>query len=264
MNIRTVIVDDEPGARQRLRRLLSAHSDVELVAECEDGDTAVQAVARLKPDLLLLDVQMPTLTGFEVLERLKDEAMPLVVFATAFDNYAVEAFDASATDYLLKPFGAPRFERMLDRVREKLRDGVAEERGPAIEALLKEVRASRSEVRRLVSERVSRPSRMVIRNGNRMPVVRYADVEYIEADGNYLLLHTGTATHRFRGTLQALLKEMDPSQFARIHRGTVANLDRVLEVQPWFSGDFVLVMQSGAKLRLSRTYNEVLDLIGSR
>ena len=264
MTIRAMIVEDEPGARKRLVRLLAAEHDVQLVGECDDGGTAVAMIFERRPDLVFLDIQLPTLSGLEVLARMDQQRGPRVVFTTAYDKYALTAFDAAAVDYLLKPFTAARFTRAMARARERLTANTAALGGAELEELLRDVRRGQEAVHRMVAGRTEPQGRMVIRNGDRMPVVRHADIEYVESDGNYVKLHAGTVTHRFRGTIQGFLEELDARQFARVHRGTIVNLERVREVQPWYSGDFVLVMQSGAKLRLSRTYNNVLRWFGMR
>jgi two-component system LytT family response regulator len=202
------------------------------------------------------------LSGIEVLARMDQQHGPRVLFTTAYDKYALTAFDAAAVDYLLKPFTTARFSRAMARVRERLTTSGAAVDGASLEALLRDVRRGQEAVQRLVADRAEPRGRLVVRNGDRMPVVRHADIEFVEADGNYVKLHAGAVTHRVRGTIHGFLEELDTRHFARVHRGTIANLERVREVQPWYSGDFVLVMQSGAKLRLSRTYNDVLRWFG--
>lgn len=264
MEIRAFIVEDEPAARSRLHRMLATQPDVRIVGEAGDGGVAVTRIREERPDLVFLDIELPTMNGLEVLARIGDEGVRSVVFTTAYDKYALAAFDAAAVDYLLKPFDAARFGRTMARVRERLTAHRAQGEPAPIEALMRQLQQGQDDVRRLMSTREARDGRLVVRHGDRMPVVRHADIEYVEADGNYVKLVTPTGTHRLRGTIQGMLQTLRAQPFARIHRGTVVNLEKVREVQPWYSGDFVLVMQSGAKLRVSRTYNDALAWFGLR
>jgi two-component system LytT family response regulator len=252
VTIRALIVDDEPLARDRLRHLLRNASDIEIVGECRDGASAVEAVRTARPDLLFLDVQMPELDGFDVLRRLDPDATPIVVFVTAYDRYAIDAFEVQALDYLLKPFDRARFERTLQRVRDQLLTdpGGGARRMAAMLAAL---------------PRRAPPPRLVVRSGGRVLFLPVAEIDWIEAADNYVRLHAGRQIHVMRESLQRLETTLDPAQFVRIHRSTMVNLDRVREIQPWFHGEHVLILQDGAKLVTGRAYRKRIDrLLGRR
>jgi two-component system LytT family response regulator len=256
--IRIVVADDEPLARQRIRRLLRREPDVKIAAECADGAAAVAAVLREAPDVLLLDVQMPELDGFAVLRALPPDRVPVTVFVTAFDQYALRAFEAQALDYLLKPFTETRFRAAFERARTLCRPEPAER--AAILALLEQVRLEQRELRgRMEGADSEPPERILIRDNGLVRVIPVTDVEYLEAARNYVRVHAGRATHLLREPLGALEARLDPALFARIHRSTVVNLDRVAEIQPWFSGDCMVVLHGGAKLRLSRSYRQEFE-----
>lgn len=230
MTIRALIADDEPLGRRRVRRLLDAERDVAVVGECDDGPAALAAIRRLAPDVVFLDVQMPGLDGLGVLDALGGRrALPVTVFVTAYDRYAVPAFDHHAADYLLKPIDPVRFREALGRVRERL--GADTARAQPLERLL-------------VRER----------GGGRAFFVRLDEVEWIEAARNDVCLHVGRAAHRVRSTLGALERRLDPARFRRVSRSALVNLDRVRELQPWFHGDAVVLLQSGARVTMSRRY----------
>jgi two-component system, LytTR family, response regulator len=251
--IRTFIVDDEPLARQRLRRLLEAEADIEIAGECADGRQAVSAVRRDAPDLLFLDVQMPLLDGFGVLEELGPDATPVVIFVTAHDRYALKAFEVHALDYLLKPFDRERFRRTLDHVRAQLQRNERVDVNKRLLALLADVQGARKPLERLV-----------VKSGGRVCFVRTEEIDWIEAAGNYLRLHVGRDVHVLRETMSRLESRLDPRQFPRIHRSTMVNLERIQELQPSFHGDFVVVLHDGTELTLSRGYRDKLqELLGT-
>jgi two-component system LytT family response regulator len=283
MPIRVLIVDDEPTPRARVRRLLRDEPDAEVVGECEDGRAAVEQLRQLRPDVVFLDVSMPELDGFAVLDELPPALRPLVVFVTAYDEYALRAFDVHAVDYLLKPFERDRFRAAFSRLRERLAarrsSGAApspdapvtpDGAGRALAALLEEVRAERRAIGELVERVQGAPGvtpqyadRVPVRTDGRITFVRLADVDWIEASGNYVRLHTARGEHVVRDSLAALETRLDPRRFVRIHRGTIVNLDRVKEMQPWFSGDYVLILQNSARLKLSRSYRDaILERMG--
>ena len=254
---RTVVVDDEPLARQTIRLLLAREDDFAIVAECGHGAEAIDAIRRERPDVVFLDVQMPEVDGFEVLRRLEPDAVPpatvpLVVFVTAFDRYALRAFDVHALDYLLKPFDRDRFRDALARARERIErrsNGDLERRLLAIVSDLKPAPQALE--------------RFVIKAGGRVFFLRAEDIEWIEAAGNYVKLHVGAETHVFRETMNSLEARLNPSMFFRIHRSHIVNIERVRELQPWFNGEYVVFLTSGARLTLSRGYREKLqDRIG--
>lgn len=253
MTLRVLVADDEAVARQRVVRLLEESNDVAVVAACIGGEEAVDKILELKPDVVFLDVQMPDLDGFGVLQAIEGRAWPIVVFVTAFDQYAVRAFAVHAIDYLLKPYDASRFHEALRRARALA--GSAERGGTRARlqaAIADYLATTRANAARGV-ERIAVKTNGVVR------LVRTADVDWWETDGNYMRMHVGPANHLIRTTANALESQLDPSQFVRIHRRYIVNLDRVLEIRPWFAGDAVVVLRSGAKLRLSRTYRERLN-----
>ena len=245
--IRAVVVDDEPLAREGLKLHLGQHRDVEVVGEAADGRHAVNVVTSLKPDLLFLDVQMPLLDGFDVVDALAAGPMPVVVFVTAFDRYAMKAFEVHAIDYLLKPFTAERFEAAMARVREEI-DAVGSS-------------DSRQRLLALIAERAAEAAhlqRFVIKSGEGYRLVPAADVASFEAQGNYVRLTTGNGHHLLRITMAELEKRLDPKRFARIHRSTMVNIDRIKEITPAWHGDFEVLLHDGQRLRLSRNFRDRL------
>ena len=246
--VRVLVADDEPLARERLRTLLAREDWVDLIAECPNGTDAIDAIGRLQPDLVLLDIQMPGASGFEVIEAVGPERMPLVVFVTAFDRYALRAFDVHALDYLLKPFDRERFHEALLRARQHLeRRGTGDLERRLLE-LVQDLKPS--------SQRLER---FVIKSGGRVFFVRSDEIDWIEAAGNYVKLHVGNETHLFRETMNALEAQLDPDTFFRIHRSHIVNIERVKELQPWFNGEYVVFLRSGTRLTLSRGYREKLQ-----
>jgi two-component system LytT family response regulator len=248
--IRALIVDDELPARRSLRRFLDRKSGVEVVGECGDGETALAAIREKKPDLVFLDVQLPEMTGFEVIRKL-GTTMPVTVFVTAYDRYALRAFDANAIDYLLKPFGKDRFERALERARQRIAGnvGVAEVR--RLLATLEQMPGQRK-----YPERLS-----VSRNGRIFPVA-VEEIDWIGAEGNYARLHAGELTYDVRETLTGLEEKLDPRYFLRIHRSTIVNVRRVREIRPWVRGHHVVVLKNGEELTMSRYQREVAKRLG--
>jgi len=249
MTLRVMIVDDEELARQRIRRLLAREADVEVVGEASDGVQAVESIQSLAPDLVFLDVQMPEVDGFAVLERLRPNGAPAVVFVTAHDDYALRAFDVHAVDYLRKPFDATRFREAFARARRRLAGAEAEERARTLEALLSQIRSQPPRSR----------ERLMVRSDGRLYFVRVDDIDWVEAAGNYVKLHVGRDTHLMRETMAGIEKMLDPSRFLRIHRSAIVNLDRVREMQPWFSGEYTVILRDGTQLRLSRIYRDRLE-----
>jgi two-component system, LytTR family, response regulator len=241
--MRVLLVDDEAPARLKLRRLLAAESDMEVIGEASHGALAVSRIRSLAPDLVFLDVQMPVLDGFGVIEQVGASAMPPVVFVTAFETHAVRAFEVSALDYLLKPVTPERFRATLDRVR--LRIGGAQD-GAAVEHL-----------RCLLKESGREPlylNRILVPNGERARLLPVEQITHVEADGNYLRLHSASGTHALRGTLTGLAGRLDPRQFLRIARGTVVRLDAIRELVPATHGDYRVLLLDGTVLTWSRRY----------
>jgi two-component system LytT family response regulator len=245
--IRALVVDDEPLARERIVTLL-AKEDVEVVGECADGAAAIDAILRLSPDLAFLDVQMPGADGFDVIQLVGPSKMPPVIFVTAYDNYALRAFEVHALDYLLKPFDRDRFHAALERARQEIerrQNGALEKR------LLALVRDLRPAAQRL--------DRLVVKSGGRVFFVKAEEIDWIEAAGNYVRLHLGADSHLFRETMNALEARLDPDRFFRIHRSRIVNMERIQELQPWFNGEYLVLLRNGTKLTLSRGYREKLQ-----
>ncbi len=247
MTLRVLIVDDETWARRRIAGLLEAEPDVEIVGECADGAAAVQDILALSPDLVFLDVQMPEFDGFDVLHAVGTERMPLVVFATAYDAYAVKAFEANALDYLLKPFDEERFHRSLERAREEIQKTQLV-RGEGLQALIRALGDSRRHLRRLA-----------VKDRGRVLFLPAGDVDWFEAAGNYVTLHVGSSEYLIRDTVSGLEARLDPDQFVRIHRSTIVNLDRVQGLAPWAQGEQVMTLKDGTTLTVGRAFRGRLD-----
>ncbi len=248
--IRTLVVDDEPLAREGVRVRLESERDVQLVGEAGDGPAAVEAIRRLLPDLVVLDVQMPGMDGFEVLARVADACLPAVVFVTAYDRYALRAFEVHALDYLLKPFTAARLHDAIERVRRELaRDDDRDD----LAAVMGMIGAR---------ERGVAPAeyagRWAVKDGERYLMLRAEEVDWIEAAANYVRFHARGTSFLLRSTLAAVAATLDPRRFARIHRSTIVNIDRVREVRPEWHGDFDVLLAGGQVLRMSRRYREAL------
>ena len=248
LRTRVLIADDEPLARERLRMLLAKEDWVELAGECDNGPEAAMAIQKLKPDLVFLDVQMPGSTGFDVIDTVGPSRMPPVVFVTAYDRYALRAFDVHALDYLLKPFDRERFQQALGRARQRL-----ERRDPG------ELERRLLELVHDLRSTPQRPERFVIKSGGRVFFVRTEEIDWIEAAGNYVKLHVGSDAHLLRETMNALEAQLDPDVFFRIHRCHIVNIERVKELQPWFNGEYVVFLRGGTRLTLSRGYREKLQ-----
>ena len=250
-----LIVDDEPLARRRLARLMARRDDVVVIGECGNGRDAVEQIRRDRPELLLLDIRMPDLDGFDVLRKLPEDYRPLVLFVTAHDDYALEAFQVEAVDYLLKPFDDARFDRALDRALERHRQRGAEESWQRVESLL------RASPRELVSEDVGRgaPRRFVVRQGSQIRFVELRDVEWFEAAGSYVRAHTPGGTSLIQHSLKELAEQLDTAGFVRIHRSTLVRVRAVVELNPLFHGEYEVKTELGARLKLSRTYRHNLE-----
>lgn len=246
--IRAVIVDDEPLAREGVRLHLESHPDIEVVAEAGSGEEAVSLIDSLRPDLLFLDVQMPGLDGFAVLDAIGPVQMPVTVFATAYDQFALRAFDAHAVDYLLKPYDEDRFARAVDRARMQVAARRNVRMDDRLGSLLEELR-NRS---RFIE-------RVVVRSGGRILILRVEDVEYVEAASNYVRIHSGGKEYLLRETMTALEAKLDPSDFVRIHRSTIVRIDRIRELEPLFQGDYVVILENGTRLTSSRGYRDRLQ-----
>ena len=244
MQIKALIVDDEPLARDRIREMLKDHPEVEVIGEARNGQEAIAAVTDQNPDLVFLDVQMPDLDGFSVLQNLKAEQVPLIIFVTAYDQHALRAFDVHAVDYLTKPFDRKRFAEAIDHAKVYLK-GAKEPDTARIISMLQEIRTGARYL-----------ERFAIKNGETVFFVRAEDVDAIEAQGNYVRLSLAGSSHLLRDTLNNVESQINPRMFVRIHRRTIVNIDRVKEVQTWARGEYRVVLSTGAHYTLSRGYRQ--------
>ena len=278
--VRVLIVDDETLARQRVRRLLQSEADVDVVGEAESGHEAVTMIRELQPDLVCLDVQMPGLDGFGVLSEIDGGHVPMVLFVTAYDEHAQRAFDVHAVDYVLKPVDADRFRAAFDKARKQRAHAVAAERLGELLETVRRLADGRGDPRGDSASLISavagaagaasaagaaangggrHASRILVKQDGRMFLVKTAEIDWIEADRNYVRLHVGQTAHVIRERISHLEETLDPRMFARIHRSTIVNLNRVREMQQWFSGDYVVILEDGTRLRLSRHYRDRVE-----
>lgn len=253
--ITTLIVDDEPLARRTLRDLLAVDPEIEIIGECSSGLDAVKFIRKQIPDLLFLDIQMPGMNGFEALEQIEHEQIPAIVFVTAFDRYALKAFELHALDYLLKPFTDKRFEEALRQAKARVELRESGRLSQSLLALLGE-QAGREAVG---VKRKGFLTRFMIRSGGRVAFVKAADVDWIAADDYYIKLHVGAKSHLLRVSMNELEEKLDPKTFLRIHRSTIINFDRVKELQQNPNGEYVVVLRDGTQLKLSRSRRERLE-----
>ena len=247
MKIRTLIIDDEPLGRERIRALLASDPEIEVIGECAEGRQAITAIEQRNPDLVFLDVQMPEVDGFGVLEAICDERMPVIIFVTAYDRYAVQAFEVHALDYLLKSYDRERFSAAVQRAKveiQRSQEGLLNER---LAGLLENLQTKKD-----------RLTRLVIKSAGRIVFLRVEEIDWIEAADNYVRVHAGKESHLIRETLQSLEKRLDPGKFLRIHRSFLVNLDRIRELRPIFHGDYAVKLADGTELTLSRNYREKL------
>jgi two-component system LytT family response regulator len=246
--IRVLVVDDEPLAREKIRGMAADDAELRVVGECSNGAEAIDAIQALRPDLILLDVQMPEVGGFAVLEALKDEGLPPVIFITAYDHYAVRAFEFHALDYLLKPFDRERFCAAIDRAKRQIR----RENGGALDArilaLLEQMR-----------EQPRYTERLVVKTGGRVFFLNAEEIDWVEAEGNYVSIHAGKKAYLLRETISGIEGQLDPHHFVRIHRSAVVNINRIKELQPWSHGEYHVILHDGTQLTLSRSYRDNLQ-----
>jgi len=278
--VRVLIVDDESLSRQRIRRLVLSEPDAEVIGECTNGRDAVDAIRAHAPDVVCLDVQMPELDGFGVLQQLGPNVQSKVLFVTAYDEHALRAFDVHAVDYVLKPVDADRFRKAFDRARRAHQQSSAADR---LGQLLDTVRRVSHGEQPIAPPAPPAPSltgapvmsgsegtggntppsryasRVLVKHDGRMFFVKVGDIDWVEADRNYVKLHVGNTAHTIRERISHIEETLDPCMFARIHRSTIVNLNRVREMQQWFSGDYVVLLDNGAKLRLSRHYRDRVE-----
>jgi two-component system LytT family response regulator len=248
VKLRTLIVDDELLSRKKVRAFLQEYPEFQVVGECADGEQAVAEIRTHKPDLIFLDVQIPGRNGFEVLDDLDDKCAPAVIFVTAFDKYAVRAFEVRALDYLLKPFNKARFAEALNRFHKRGARLSGAERKEELKAVLQEIQRELRE-----SERI------VVKSGSRSIFLRKGSIEWVEAQGDYVKLHSGKESHLLRETMNALSDRLDPGRFVRIHRSRIVNLDYIREIRPLWGGDCAVLMRDGTELTMSRTYRGTLQ-----
>lgn len=240
--LRTVIVDDEGPARAKLKLLLEQEMDVKVVAECQTGADAIAALREIRPDLLLIDIQLPDMDGFSVLKAVPSGELPIVIFTTAFDQYAIKAFDAHALDYLLKPFDQERFRHALGRAKLAARSQTSRALADRLLSILQRSAAT------------SPSRRLLIRSGGRVVFLGYDEIEWVEAAANYVRVHAGKVSYTLRGSIGAIAEKLPKDQFVRIHRSIVVNVRTIKELQPCNSGEFIVLLCNGKELSCSRGY----------
>lgn len=250
-DLRALVVDDEPLARERLRNFLTSEPGVSVIGECQNGEDAVIAVRRDSPNLLFLDVQMPGLNGFEVLQRLNGAAPAAVIFTTAHDQYAVKAFEIHAVDYLLKPFDRERLRVALERARARATAPRSDDLQTKLAAMLEDMKAG-----------AKQPERIPVKSNGKVTFVRIPDIDWIGSADNYVELHVGSHSHLIRETMNSVATRLPPEQFVRISRTSIINLSRVKELQPLFHGEYTVTLTTGARLTLSRSYRDQLPRLG--
>jgi two-component system LytT family response regulator len=250
--IRTVIVDDEELGRDRIQSLLELQPDVEIIGVCADGASAVETIDRTQPDLVFLDVQMPGMDGFEVVENLEPATAPAIVFVTAHDGHAIRAFEIHALDFLLKPFDQARFEKALERARGRISRDQSHEPviDPRIVSLLEELHEERK-----YSER------LIVKSSGRVFFVRTDEIDWVEASGNYVKIHTKSDAHLLRESMKNMEGKLDPRTFVRIHRSAIVNIDRIKELEPWFHGEYIVILRDGTRLTASRVFSDRLSAL---
>lgn len=255
MKIRTLIIDDEPLARKRVRHLLMEEPNIEMIGECSSGREAIEAIRETAPDLLFLDIQMPEIDGFEVLQAISDGRMPWIIFVTAYDQHALKAFEVHALDYLLKPFKRERFKASVDRARTQLRNAgtTGVEAHPGLGALIEKLHSGQGQL-----------TRFMVKSASRVVFVKAEEVDWMESASNYVLLHAGEQTHIVRETMQALESKLCQKTFLRISRSVIVNLERVQELQPMGKGEHVVVLTNGKKLTMSRGIRDFQKAMESR
>ena len=247
-SVRVLCVDDHRVVLDGLALLIGSQPDIEVVGHCRDGEEAVTSIVDLSPDLVFLDVQMPQMNGFEVIEAVGNERMPLVIFVTAYDQHALKAFQVRALDYLLKPFDRERFSEALQRARKQIEREETGDLGRRLLALVKDLRKDQP-----------RAERLVVKSGGRLFFLRADEFDWIEAAGNYVRLHVGNTSHLLRETMNAIEARLDPEKFFRIHRSRIVNMERIQELQPWLNGEYSVLLRTGTRLTLSRGYREKLQ-----
>lgn len=255
--IKSVIIDDEALARRRIKKLLTVKPDIDVVAECNNGKDAIASIERLKPDLVFLDIQMPEMNGFEVIERWDVKNFPVVVFVTAYDSYAIKAFDVNAVDYILKPFDDERFYLALDRACTMIEQ---KETGAWAKRVFNMLHGMQSPIPAMQNYL----DRIVIKSSGRIHFAATETIDWIEASGKYLDIHAGKEVHRIRESMNELENRLDPKQFLRIHRSYIINVSRIREMQPWHKGEYIVILKNDAKLITGRGYRRNVDALLNR
>ena len=254
--LRTLIVDDEPIARRGIRQQLQTERDIEIVGECGNGREAVAAIRELSPDLVFLDVQMPLLDGFGVIESLGDDAMPIVVFVTAYDEHAIRAFEVNALDYLLKPVDPERFQKTLARAREQATGSETKHLNQKLSALLQSLGE--------FQPKAAQPAyleRIAVKKEGRVLFLSVDQLDWLRAQGNYVELHAGSETHLLRETMDGMESKLDPRKFLRLRRSTIVQVERIKELRPLFNGEYEVLLKDGTQLVSSRRYRQNLDAL---
>ena len=259
--IKTLIVDDERLARETLRLLLENHKQFEIVGECENGREAIEMIQKENLDLVFLDIQMPEKNGFEVIEEVGADTMPVVVFVTAYDQYALQAFEARALDYLLKPFDDERFEQALERASERIRQRQVGELSTKLVDLI----GSRTDPVELDTKNEpaegSYLERIMIKERGSIFFIKVDEIDWVEAAGDYVSIHAGSKSHLLRETMSGLIKKLNPRQFVRVHRSSIVKVDSIRELKPYFHGDYIIILNNGKELKLSRRYWEHVEKV---
>jgi len=243
MNIKTLIVEDDPLARKRIESLLKQDPKIEIAGSCQDGEAAVAAISRKNPDLVFLDIQLPKMDGFEVLKSIDPKRIPQIIFATAFDQYAVKAFDHHAIDFLLKPFDDQRFFTALAAAKERILRNDSENISDRVQALLAYLKREEVFLKRIL-----------IKADNRIHIIPVEDIQWFEADGYNIKIFNLTESFKLRKTMKEIEQKLDPKVFLRIHRSYIINMDYIKEIQEWFKGDYLVILKSGKKLTISKNY----------
>jgi two-component system LytT family response regulator len=250
VSIRVLIIDDEKPAREKIKLMLHDHTDLYLAGESANGGEAVDHIRLLKPDLIFLDIQMPVLDGFGVLETIESDQLPVIIFVTAFDRYAMQAFEVNAIDYLLKPFDEDRFNKALQKARQFLQPQYKEELQKQMMSLLEKVTPMRPY-----------RDRMIIKTGDGFLLIRTGDIDWIEAAENYVNVHAGKETHLIRKTMRETEKQLDPEKFIRIHRSTIVNIEKIKYAKRWFNGEYQITLLNGTVLTSSRGYSDRIQCL---
>ena len=251
MKIRTLIVDDEMLARSRIRQLLQNEPEIVIVGECADGQEAVTAIRKETPDLVFLDIQMPELNGFGVLEAIQNECTPVIVFVTAHDKFALKAFEVHAVDYLLKPFDRERFETALRHAMKQVKNSEGNLLAQRLSAVIAELKTPPKS-----------QDRLTIKDNGRIVFVKVTDIDWLEAANNYVEIHEGKESHLLRQTFEDTEARLPPEKFVRISRSVIVNIDRIKDLQPYFHGDYNVKLFDGTRLTLSRRYQDKLHQLG--